>query len=244
MSAGEPPPSDPEAFAPTIAPSTAQRPPVVTAPFGRTTTKDVGARDVGQASYQDTVAIGSGAPTGEAAAIDDLPLTDPALYVSEREVARGGMGRIIGSRSRRSCARRRPARAVRREAMVTANLQHPAIVPVYEVGRWPSGEPFYAMKLVRGRALDALIAEATTTEARLALLPHAIAIAESRSPTPTASASIHRDLKPANVLVGDFGETVVIDWGLAQGPRRQRDTCVGARLAGAAQRPSSADPAP
>jgi serine/threonine protein kinase len=100
MSAGEPPPSDPEAFAPTIAPSTAQRPPVVTAPFGRTTTKDVGARDVGQASYQDTVAIGSGAPTGEAAAIDDLPLTDPALYVSEREVARGGMGRIIAAHDR------------------------------------------------------------------------------------------------------------------------------------------------
>ena len=96
-----------------------------------------------------------------------------------------------------------------REAMVTANLQHPAIVPVYEVGRWPSGEPFYAMKLVRGRALDALIVEATTTHER---------------------GIVHRDLKPANVLVGPYGETVVIDWGLARN-LGERDVASGAPVA-------------
>ena len=241
MSAGEPPPSDPEAFAPTIAPSTAQRPPVVTAPFGRTTTKDVGARDVGQASYQDTVAIGSGAPTGEAAAIDDLPLTDPALYVSEREVARGGMGRIIAAHDRilgRPVALKELLHAdaehaarFRREALITARLQHPAIVPVYHAGRWPSGEPFYAMKLVSGQPLDRAISQATTLADRLGLLPTIIAAVDAIAYA-HSKRIVHRDLKPANVLVGDFGEIVVIDWGLAKDlDDDSPDTLPGARLA-------------
>jgi serine/threonine protein kinase len=93
------------------------------------------------------------------------------------ELARGGLGRVLRARDPRTgrvvalkevLRPTRPTLIARfvREAMVTANLQHPAIVPVYEVGRWPSGEPFYAMKLVRGRALDALIADASITAAR------------------------------------------------------------------------------
>ncbi|MBK9035313.1 MAG: protein kinase [Myxococcales bacterium] len=141
------------------------------------------------------------------------------------ELARGGLGRVFRARDPRTgrvvalkeVLRPTADLMVRfaREAMVTANLQHPAIVPVYEVGRWPSGEPFYAMKLVRGRALDALIAEATTPAARIALLPHVIAIAEALAYAHSERV-IHRDLKPANVLVGPYGETVVIDWGLAR----------------------------
>ncbi|MEO8553099.1 MAG: protein kinase, partial [Kofleriaceae bacterium] len=102
-----------------------------------------------------------------------------------------------------------------REALITARLEHPGIVPVYEAGRWPTGEPFFAMKLVSGRPLDKVIAETHTLSERLALLPRlaaacdAIAYAHSQR-------IIHRDLKPGNVLIGDFGETVVIDWGLAK----------------------------
>ncbi len=109
------------------------------------------------------------------------------------------------------------------EALVTARLQHPSIVPVYEAGRWPGGEPFYAMKLVSGRSLADVIAERKTLEERLALLPHVLAVAEAIAYAHTERI-IHRDLKPANVLVGDFGETVVIDWGLAKDLAREEGT--------------------
>jgi len=102
-----------------------------------------------------------------------------------------------------------------REVLLTARLQHPGIVPVYAAGRWPSGAPFYAMKLVSGRSFDQVIADARTLPARLALLPHVLAIAETVAYA-HAQGIIHRDLKPGNVLVGEFGETVVIDWGLAK----------------------------
>ena len=102
-----------------------------------------------------------------------------------------------------------------REVLLTARLQHPGIVPVYAAGRWPSGAPFYAMKLVSGRSFDRVIADARTLPARLALLPHVLAIAETVAYA-HAQGIIHRDLKPGNVLVGEFGETVVIDWGLAK----------------------------
>src|SRR5262249_59313452 len=101
------------------------------------------------------------------------------------------------------------------EAILTATLQPPATIPVYEVGRWPSGEPFYAMKLVSGRSLEDVIAETRGLRERVALLPHIIAVAEALAYAHSERV-IHRDLKPANVLVGAYGETVVIDWGLAK----------------------------
>ena len=141
------------------------------------------------------------------------------------ELARGGLGRVFRARDPRTgriVAIKevlRPQQEIilrfAREALVTANLQHPSIVPVYEVGRWPSGEPFYAMKLVEGRTLDALIGEAKTQVQRLALLAHVIDVAEALAYA-HGEHVIHRDLKPANVLVGSYGETVVIDWGLAK----------------------------
>ncbi len=141
------------------------------------------------------------------------------------ELARGGLGRVFRARDPRTgriVAIKevlRPQQEIilrfAREALVTANLQHPSIVPVYEVGRWPSGEPFYAMKLVEGRTLDALITESTSQAERLALLPHVIDVAEALAYAHSERV-IHRDLKPANVLVGAYGETVVIDWGLAK----------------------------
>ncbi len=159
-----------------------------------------------------------------------LPLVDPTRYAVAGELAHGGIGRILRARDVRldrpvaikemlTPSRDAEARFVA-EALVTARLQHPSIVPVYEAGRWPGGEPFYAMKLVSGRSLADVIAERTTLEERLALLPHVLAVAEAIAYAHTERI-IHRDLKPANVLVGDFGETVVIDWGLAKDLSRE-----------------------
>jgi len=154
-----------------------------------------------------------------------LPVVSPDLYAREGEVARGGMGRIMAARDRRlgrAVALKElhqesasSARRFVREALVTARLQHPSIVPVYEAGRWPEGVPFYAMKMVSGRSLDAVIRSTPTLAGRLALLPHVIAVAEAIAYA-HSERIIHRDLKPANVLVGSFGETVVVDWGLAK----------------------------
>jgi tetratricopeptide (TPR) repeat protein len=172
--------------------------------------------------------VGATVETTPTAPGDPLALAEvnPGHYLVEGEFARGGMGRILLARDRR--LRRRialkelhpeagpgaPRRFVR-EALVTARLQHPAIVPVYEAGRWPDGRPFYAMKLVEGRSLDALLRDASSLAARLALLPHLIAVAEAAAYA-HGQRVVHRDLKPANVLVGSFGETVVVDWGLAR----------------------------
>jgi WD40 repeat protein len=102
-----------------------------------------------------------------------------------------------------------------REAMITARLEHPNIVPVHEAGRWPDGRPFYTMKLVAGTPLSELIGKRQSIGQRLALLPHVIAVADAVSYA-HSKGIVHRDLKPANVIVGTFGETVVIDWGLAK----------------------------
>jgi WD40 repeat protein len=159
-----------------------------------------------------------------------MPLVDPARYAIAGELAHGGIGRILRARDLQldrpvaikemlAPSREAEARFVA-EALVTARLQHPSIVPVYEAGRWPGGEPFYAMKLVSGRSLADVIAERTTLEERLALLPHVLAVAEAMAYA-HSERIIHRDLKPANVLVGAFGETVVIDWGLAKDLSRE-----------------------
>ncbi len=102
-----------------------------------------------------------------------------------------------------------------REMRITARLQHPGVVPVHETGRFASGEPFYAMKLVQGRSLKQVIAETKTLDERLALLSHVLAVAETVAYA-HSQRIIHRDLKPSNVIVGAYGETVVIDWGLAK----------------------------
>jgi hypothetical protein len=146
-------------------------------------------------------------------------------YQIVEEFARGGMGRIVranDTRLNRTVAIKEllgshAALKARfeREALITARLQHPAIVPIYEAGRWPTGELFFAMKLVSGRPLDVLIGSRATLAERLGLLPNVIALAEALAYAHSHNI-VHRDLKPQNVLIGDFGETVVIDWGLAK----------------------------
>jgi WD40 repeat protein/tRNA A-37 threonylcarbamoyl transferase component Bud32 len=152
-----------------------------------------------------------------------LPTVDPGRFARGAVLARGGMGRITRARDRR-LGREVALKEVlapelrarfEREAMITARLQHPAIVPIYEAGSWPDGSAFYTMRLVTGGTLGDAIERAPTLEQRLALLPHVIALTEALAYAHSRRV-VHRDLKPANVLVDEFGETVVIDWGLAK----------------------------
>ena len=146
-------------------------------------------------------------------------------YALGDELARGGMGRIRRARDLRlgrpvavkELLASDPALAERfeREIRLTARLQHPSIVSIYEAGRWPTGEAFYAMRMVPGSGLDAVMKPLEKLRERLALLPNMIAICEALAYA-HEQRIIHRDLKPGNVLIGPFGETVVIDWGLAK----------------------------
>ena len=167
------------------------------------------------------------AKTAKAPAPEELPLRPvaPNDYEVGREIARGGMGRILEAWDRRHLRRvaikvllhpeGELAERFVREIRVTSMLQHPAIIPLYEAGLWSSGDPFFAMKLVAGRALSEVVAEATSPEGRLGLLQNVIAVTDALAYAHEQRV-IHRDLKPSNVLIGAFGETVVIDWGLAK----------------------------
>jgi eukaryotic-like serine/threonine-protein kinase len=171
--------------------------------------------------------IAEGPPLGPPmwAAPRDFNTVEWRRYVIEGELARGGLGRILEAHdveldrpvAIKVLIASTPTSRARfyREALVTARLQHPSVVPVYEAGRWPSGEPFYAMKLISGRTLRCLIDERSTLAERLGLLSNVIAVADTIAYAHSLSI-IHRDIKPMNVLVGQFGETLVVDWGMAK----------------------------
>jgi WD40 repeat protein len=177
----------------------------------------------------DRAATAATLPQGEAGARGTAPSAARATtlgnYVVEGEVARGGLGHILRAydkRIGRTVAikellpdRRGSRERLVREARITGRLEHPGIVPVYDAGAWPDGEPFYAMKLVAGQSLRERIAETRSLGERLALLPHALAVAEAIA-FAHSKGVIHRDIKPANVMVGEYGETLVVDWGLAK----------------------------
>jgi serine/threonine protein kinase len=176
---------------------------------------------------------------------------DNERYDIRREHARGGMGRIMLARDKaigRDIALKEllpglvtgtssipgsvpntndtggVVERFMREAKITAQLEHPNIVPVYEIGKHADGTIYYTMRFVRGVTLsdrlreirkDESLAKKEKLAARIRLLDsfidvcQAIAYAHSKG-------VIHRDLKPENIMLGDFGETQVLDWGLAR----------------------------
>lgn len=98
-----------------------------------------------------------------------------------------------------------------REAKIVAQLEHPGIVPIHDVGTLPDGRVFYTMKFVQGQTLDQYVATASNLNDRLRIflrICDAVAFAHSRG-------VLHRDLKPTNIMVGAFGEALVMDWGVA-----------------------------
>jgi eukaryotic-like serine/threonine-protein kinase len=99
-----------------------------------------------------------------------------------------------------------------REAEILASLEHPGIVPVHDAGTLPDGSVFYCMKYVQGQTLDQYVNQLKTIPERLRLvqrLAEPLAFAHSKG-------VLHRDLKPANIMIGPFGEALVMDWGLAK----------------------------
>jgi serine/threonine protein kinase len=157
----------------------------------------------------------------EKAAVPNLTGT---RYTLAERVGRGGMG-VVYAAIDQTLGRRvalkvlnaahqsgELAQRLIREARVLASLEHPGIVPVHDVGTLADGRVFYTMKLVEGRRLDQHIVTVASRQDRLRLflrICDAVAFAHARG-------VLHRDLKPANVMVGSFGEVLVLDWGLAK----------------------------
>ena len=146
-------------------------------------------------------------------------------YAEGREIARGGMGRVVEATDTvlgRTVALKEALshdpealRRFQRETRITARLEHPSIVPVHDAGFSPSGAPFYVMRKIGGRPLEELVGAHGRLEDRLALVPHIVAAANAVAHA-HARGIVHRDIKPSNILVGELGETIVIDWGLAK----------------------------
>ena len=160
---------------------------------------------------------------------DSASVDADGRYQLKDEIARGGMGVIVHSRDNelqrdlaikylRKSKADYPGASLRfvEEAQIAGQLQHPGIVPIYDVGQLEDGRPFFSMKLVKGQTLAQILNKRSTLDQDLIRylgifeqICQAIAYAHSRH-------VIHRDLKPANIMVGAFGEVQVMDWGLAK----------------------------
>jgi serine/threonine-protein kinase len=179
------------------------------------------------------------AATGPAAsAVVEGPATG-VRYRPLRPHARGGLGEVfvaLDQELHREVALKeiqhrhahdpRSRRRFVLEAEITGRLEHPGIVPIHGLGRHQDGRPFYAMRFVHGETLQDAIGrfheldgpDRDATERRLALrvlLTHFIAVCNAVAFAHSRGV-IHRDLKPGNVMLGKFGETLVVDWGLAK----------------------------
>ncbi len=154
---------------------------------------------------------------------DALPDALGAYTVLEK-LGQGGMGEVflvhdpeldreVAAKVAPPGADRRLLEGFVREARLTGRLDHPHIVPVHDLGTDARGRLFFTMKRVRGRTLEAVIAAGDTSLVELleifAKVCEAVAFAHDHG-------VLHRDLKPANVMVGAFGEVLVLDWGLGR----------------------------
>jgi eukaryotic-like serine/threonine-protein kinase len=160
---------------------------------------------------------------GHLGRVSDEPDLSATKYELVRKLGRGGMGVVyeaVDTELQRGVAIKVSSslpsspeldERLRREARIVARLEHPGIVPVHDVGSLPDGRVFYVMKLVCGERLDAWARGRHERPAMLRLFQRicdAVAFAHARG-------VLHRDLKPENVMVGAFGEALVMDWGIA-----------------------------
>ena len=151
------------------------------------------------------------------------PAFESGRYSVVEEIGRGGMGTVylaLDEELGREVAIKIPnalvsaslERRLRNEARILARLEHPGIVPIHDAGRLADGRLFYVMKRVRGRTLGEHLRDNPDLNERLRLFERIcepVAFAH-------AQGFIHRDLTPGNVMVGAFGEVMVMDWGVAK----------------------------
>ena len=161
----------------------------------------------------------------------DQPGPAEARYEFLDELGRGGMGQILRAEDRlleREIALKtilpdtsveQPRERLLAEARLTGQLEHPSIVPVYELGRLSNGEPYYTMRVVTEQSLEDILDEVRKGDPDAPSLLHLIQIIRQvclAIQYAHEHGVIHRDLKPENILVGEYGEVFVIDWGIAK----------------------------
>ncbi|MCY3019315.1 MAG: protein kinase [Planctomycetota bacterium] len=204
------------------------------------------------AGVQGGVVLGQDKPVVESL----TAATGDEKYAVEDEIARGGMGAILKAVDRdirRPVAmkvmlgeadERKRARFVE-EAQVTGQLEHPNIVPIHELGVDSDGRLFFTMKLVKGRSLEQVLKAMKNGGEGMSLgallnafvnVCNAVAFAHSKG-------VLHRDLKPANIMLGDYGEVLVMDWGLAKiiGAAGEREIAPSGQPPAAAPEPETGD---
>ncbi|HXW97056.1 MAG TPA: serine/threonine-protein kinase [Gemmatimonadales bacterium] len=155
--------------------------------------------------------------------VADRPEVPGDRYEVMEPIGQGGMGTVYRARDRhleREVALKvlRPeladaasTRRLGREARILARLEHPGIVPVHEVGALADGRVYYVMKLIRGQSLEAFSRAASMSEMLRAFLRVCETVGFAH-----AHGVVHRDLKPSNIMIGGFGEVLVLDWGIAR----------------------------
>ncbi len=208
----------------------------------RSANENASRRETQDEKNQPTPALGEQVATSNDRIASDGPADPGQRFRILRRIAEGGIGTVYAAFDKdlqREVALKelkgslvRKAGVINRflvEATITSHLEHPNIVPIYAVGQRSDGRHFYAMRFIRGQSMQSAIGnlhrqalkisygelnfrrdpEARDLLLRFVTVCRAIGFAHSRG-------VIHRDLKPANIMVGDFGETLVVDWGLAR----------------------------